>query len=271
MINKVNPFLMEPFFDDFTWSYSRLNSFKICKRMFYYRYIMGLKSTDNFFSQYGLFNHEIFEKYANGDLKLWELPEYFSEHYDEKVTLQAPISRINLNETYYDAGINYWSNFNGFEDKTLNAEMEIKFPIHGDKKDYQFIGYIDRVAEDEYGIILSDYKSKGKFKSKHERYDLFNQLYLYAEGVKSIYNQYPYLLQINRYRVGEIDSEVFDIKESKERIENNIISVIEDIYKETDYIPVKNRSSNYFCNNLCAFKDRCVEDTDDKELEELYK
>ena len=45
---------------------------------------------------------------------------------------------------------------------------------HNDRK-INFVGIIDRLSEDEFGIIISDYKSK-KFKTKNDKIQLTDRI-----------------------------------------------------------------------------------------------
>ena len=71
--------------DNMIWSFSRLNSFCICKYEWYLQYIEEAEGTNNFYAEFGKFCHKILEMYAKGELGLFELSDYFVEHYDEEV------------------------------------------------------------------------------------------------------------------------------------------------------------------------------------------
>ena len=76
--------------DNMNWSFSRLNSFYSCKRNWYYNYIMKKESSDNFFSQYGTFAHKIFEYYNKGKMELFEMSKYYSDNFNNEITMDAP-------------------------------------------------------------------------------------------------------------------------------------------------------------------------------------
>lgn len=249
--------------DEFIWSYSRVNTFCICKRMFYYEYILKLKGNQNFFSQYGILNHEIFEKFNRGEIDYYDTLDYYEREFKEVISSPAPPSYIDLYNKYYEDGVNYWSNFDGFDDELLGAECKLKWElISSSGKKYNFIGFADRISILSDGSIrLMDYKSKGKWKSKAERYNYFRQLYLYSVGIKNMFGKFPKYLQFNQYRIDNLDEIIFDEVDFEKTI-SWVLDIIESIYNENEFACVNKK--NYFCDNLCGYKEKCVLDDVDE-------
>lgn len=54
--------------DNMIWSFSRLNSFCICKYEWYLQYIEEAEGTNNFYAEFGKFCHKILEMYAKVSL-----------------------------------------------------------------------------------------------------------------------------------------------------------------------------------------------------------
>lgn len=231
------------------WSFSRLNSFYICKRAWYMTYIMRRSEKSSFFAQYGTFAHSIFEKYNKGELEIFELGDYYNEHYYENVTEQAPPNNfVDLNETYFNSGYDYFSSYAGNDDETIGAEVPFSFYINVLGKDRKIVGYIDRISKDDKGYIVTDYKSKGKFKNKDEIKKYARQLYMYCIAVKEKYGQYPYKMIFNQFRTGKIITIKFNEKDLNETIQW-IKDTIELIYNESEFEPTKN---DFWCEHICG-------------------
>ena len=72
------------------WSFSRLNAFETCPRMYELTYVKRLDETPNFFAEFGSFVHKIYEMYANGKLRRNQLLPYYRKHWKENVVTPAP-------------------------------------------------------------------------------------------------------------------------------------------------------------------------------------
>ena len=103
---------------------------------------------------------QILEKYEKGELSLFELNEYYEEHFNQDVPHNAPPNKfVDIRQSYYDKGIDYFDNIDlDFENyEILGVEEKVEFTING--KD--FIGYIDLLVKDKKTneIIIIDHKS----------------------------------------------------------------------------------------------------------------
>ena len=241
--------------DDMVWSFSRLNSFGKCKAMWYITYIEKKEQRDNFFSQYGTFAHKIFEKYNKNELELFDIPEFICYNYDKEITIPAPPNRyVDLGEKYRTKLIDYFDSFNGFTDKTIGTEKEISFDIELCGKNRKFTGFIDRLSQDEEGnYIVTDYKSRGRFKNQEEIREYLRQPYLYSVQVKNEFGKYPKLLVFDLFKEGYIVSSEFTDEGLRESI-SWAEQTIKDIYDEEKFEP---NYSDFFCNYICSCAEHC--------------
>ena len=80
--------------DTMTWSFSRLNSYYNCAYEWYLHYVQCNKSENGFFGEYGSLINKILEKYEKGELSLFELNNYYEEHFSEDVPHEAPPNKF---------------------------------------------------------------------------------------------------------------------------------------------------------------------------------
>jgi hypothetical protein len=237
------------FVRDFNWSFSKLNCFDTCKYAFYLQYIEENKGIDNSFGQFGTHCHKILEKYANNELEIFELLPEYEMTYWETVTEKFPPNKYkDLGESYFNQGLEYFENFEGFDEyEILGVEEEVKFKIG----EFNFTGFIDLVLRKD-GIIINDHKSKSKL-SKKEKEKYLKQLYLYSIPIKEKYGEYPKELWFNMIRFNEIIKEQFQmnkLEETKEWALNSINSIL----NEKDWKPT---NSDYFCRFICGVRELC--------------
>ena len=162
-------------------------------------YIDHKKGIGNCFSSYGLEVHSIMERYAKGELTLWDLVGIYEWEFDAAVPEKFPSTKYckDMRKLYYDQGLEYLKNFAGYDDRKI-LEVESQFDYEID--DWTFNGVIDLVFEDKDGkLIIQDYKSKSSFKNKREQAEYARQLYLYALFVKKKYGRYPDNKEKNMY------------------------------------------------------------------------
>lgn len=235
------------------WSFSRLNSFHGCKHAWYRSYILKERGEGNSFAEYGLLVHAIFEAYAKGDLEVYELVNEFEKQYDSKVWDFPPNKYVDLSESYKNQGIEYFTNFDGFDDyKIIGIEKKIEFKID----DYKFIGYVDSLLEDKNNnLIIQDYKSKAKFKSKKEKKEYARQLYIYAIPIIDEYKKYPSKLIFNMFRKNEIVEIPFN-KKDLEEARKWVLDTIEMISKEKKF---EAKVDSFMCSQLCNHRFQCLE------------
>lgn len=247
--NYIEKEELKKLLDNFKWSYSRVNSFVTCPYMFYKNYILKDRGEENCFAQFGIFMHGIMEKYDKGELALYELEDYYKENYSSNITIDFPPNKwVNLSESYYNSGLEYLSNFDGYDDKILGAEEKIDFEIENEKRKIVFTGVVDRISEDENGIVISDYKSKKKFKSKKEEKEYFRQMYVYSIAMMEKYGKLPYKLKFYLFRdFNNVCETLFDEKEL-ENAKNWLFDTIEEIYNTEVF---ERNPNDFFCKHIC--------------------
>ena len=241
--------------NDMVWSFSRLSSFNTCKMMWYLTYIRNCERRDNFFSQYGTFSHEVFEKYNKGELELFDIPDFICYNYDKNITIPAPPNNyVDLGEKYRFRLMEYFSNFNGWNDKTVGTEKEVEFTLNLCGMDRKFTGFIDRLSIDNDGnYIVTDYKSRGKFKSENEIEEYLHQPYLYSIAVKEEYGKYPKKLVFELFKENITCERNFTIK-GLNKAKKWAECVIKNIYDEVEFPP---NYSEFFCNYICSCAESC--------------
>lgn len=250
--------------DTMTWSFSRLNSFYNCRYEWKLRYIDCNKSENGFFGEYGSLIHKILEKYEKGELSLFELNDYYEEHFSESVPHDAPPNKyVDIKQSYYEKGIDYFNNIDLDLDKyeVLGVEKEVRFQIAG--KD--FIGYIDLLLkEKETGkIIILDHKSasiktlkNGKVSKSDQEHvrEFIRQLCLYAIPIIEEYGHVDELwwnLFKDRnwlkmpFNKGDYDEAIKWAEDTLTLIEN-----------EKNWFP---NPDSYYCNFLCGQRNHACE------------
>lgn len=256
---------MDFLLDSMTWSFSRLNSFYNCPYEFFLHYIECNKSENGAFGEYGSFMHKILEKYAKGELSLFELNQYYEENFNDKIPHDFPPNKyVDIRQSYYDKGIEYLNNIDLCLDQyeILGVEKEVKFKI-GDK---DFVGYIDLLVRDKdtSEIIIIDHKSKslkllknGNISKSDEEYflEFKRQLYLYSIPVIQEYGSVS-KFKWNMFK----DQKWIEIPWKKEEYEEAIQwakDTLELIEKETLWLP--NNRSYYYCHHLCGQRNNACE------------
>jgi transcription initiation factor IIE alpha subunit len=255
--------------------------------MFYLQYIECKPQYDNCFAQFGTLCHSVLEKYATGELEIYELVDDYMNRFDTEVNQPFPPNKyVDLREKYYNQGHDYFESFAGFDDYKL-LDIEKRFEINMFDK-FTFTGVIDLVVNDADGnLIIIDHKSKTIFKRKYlcelcsktytietaekrefictkkcngtlvedksEAKEFFRQLYLYALPIFEENKEYPKKLMFNFFRDGvmyEIDFNESDLEDTK----NWVADTIETIRKDEKFEPKK---TDYFCDNVCGVRYEC--------------
>jgi hypothetical protein len=80
--------------------------------MFYLQYIDRIKQAESALSQWGTLNHLIHQEFYEGKLDIYELTNEYAKLYSSYVTEEFPPNAyVDLSNTYYQAGLDYWNNF----------------------------------------------------------------------------------------------------------------------------------------------------------------
>lgn len=250
--------------DTMEWSFSRLNSFYNCPYEWKLHYIDCNKSESGFFSEYGSLLHSILEKYAKGELSLFELNQYYEENFNEAIPHDAPPNNyVDLRQSYYDKGLDYLDNidldFDSYE--ILGVEKKIEFELFGKK----FIGFIDLLVKDKSTgeIIIIDHKSasikifkNGNISKSDQAHflEFKRQLYLYSIPIIEEYGKVS-KLKWNMFK----DKKWIEIPWKQEEYDEAIQwakDTLELIEKETNWPP---NPDSYYCRYLCGQRNNACE------------
>ncbi len=234
---------------------------------FYYQYIKCLPGLTGCYGQYGTLIHSCLEKYARGELAEYELSNEYRYNFDKIITEPFPDNAyVDLREKYYNQGLDYFNNFEGFRDrKVLGVEEEYFFKIG----DYNFTGKIDL----EFQTEMVDHKTKKeqhllRLTKKHNKedyiqmvdgryihFDNFKQLFIYSIPYKEKYGIYPEFLSLNMIRFGDWYTIRFS-KEYFERARQWVMEEIDKIYKTNDFNKGED-VDNYWCGVVCSQRLNC--------------
>ena len=246
------------------WSFSRLNSFYDCPYEWKLHYIDCCSSEQNFFSEYGSLLHKVLEKYAKGELSLFDLNQYYEEHFNEMIPHDAPPNKyVDIRQSYFDKGIDYLDNidldFSKYE--ILGVERKVEFELFGKK----FIGFIDLLVRDKNTdeIEIIDHKSasikilkNGNISKSDKQHflDFRRQLYLYSVPIVKEYGSVS-KLKWNMFK----DRKWIEIPWKKEECDETIQWVkdtLELIAQEAKWAP---HPDEYYCRYLCGQRNNACE------------
>lgn len=252
-----------PDYENMVWSFSRVNSYDTCPYAWYLNYIEKNKDEGSAFSEVGTLIHEILEKYAKGELTLFDISDYYEEHFNDVVQHEFPPSKVDLRQKYYDDCLEYLNDINLPLDEyeILGVEKKVEFLVGK----YKFVGYIDLLlrSKETGKITILDHKSANlKFKKNGdisktdlEHFQSFKrQLYLYSKAVIEEYGEEPECLAWNLFRLGKLYQIPWTREEYNEALEWAEQS-IDRIVKEELWLP--NNSSKYFCDHICGQRGIC--------------
>ena len=243
--------------DNMLWSFSRLNSFYNCPHEWYEKYIMCQYGSSGFFSEFGSCCHTVLEKYAKGEISIFELSQAYEDEFYKTVHHDAPKNKhVDIKQSYFDKGLDYFDNIDlDLENyEVLGVEKEVRFKI--DDKD--FIGFIDLLLKEKKTgkIIILDHKSasikflkNGKISKKDQEHvrEFIRQLQLYSVAVKEEYGRVDELWW-NLFKDRNWLKLPWTQEDHDEAIQwaKDTIKLIEN---ERAYPP---NQSSYYCWNLCS-------------------
>lgn len=193
------------------------------------------------------------ERYAKKEIDLWDLVSIYEWEFDSTVKEPFPKSKFcpNMRELYFTQGKEFLKSFPGYEDIKI---LEVESAFEKEIDDWLFNGIIDLVYEDKDGnLVIQDYKSKSKFKSKKEQAEYARQLYLYSLYIKDKYGRYPQKLKFLMFRHNtpvEIDFSEKDFNEAILWAKNTV----KEIRTCWNYPP---QLDDFYCSNLCNHREQC--------------
>ena len=245
------------------WSFSRVNSADKCRYAWYRSYCEEQEGEENAYAQFGTICHQTLEKYLKGELDMFDVADYYQEHYPEIVTCEFPANKyVDLGQKTYEQGFEYFSNINFDFDRyeILGVEQELLFKVGK----YPFKGYADAIYRDkETGeIILRDHKTSsfkylknGEVSSKDKEHfkEFRYQELLYCIPLIEQYGKVDWL-SWNMIRDQHEIKIPFDEKEFEEA-KQWCIDTIQDLESEVLWLP--DTSSSYWCNCICSCRSGC--------------
>ncbi len=216
-------------------------------------YIDHVQKEGNAFSDYGSLAHKLLEEYEKGEIPYFLLAEEYKARYDEVVSHPFPPFPKGMGQKYYEQGLEYFQNFEGFGDQYEILDVEEKFTI--EIGGYPFVGVVDLILRDKQTdqIIVVDHKSKSK-KSMHKEQEIYRrQLYTYAAFVKEKYGKFPSKLKFNMFKDNYWIEEDFNEQEYDDTIQW-VVGTIEAILHEPDWLVCP---SSFYCRFICSVFSGC--------------
>lgn len=206
----------------------------------------------NAFSDYGTFAHQLLEKWAKGELELWQLPLEWEAGYDQAMRHYFPPFMRGYDEKARLMGATYFAQFDGFPGyDVVSAERKFRVPIG----DYEFDGIADLVLRDKNDgtLMVVDHKTKSAASMKKEMDTFRHQLYIYAEHVRQQYGEYPKTLCFNMLKSCELITEEFD----PQRMDETIKWATETIDKICMDFTYESMPEDFHCRFLCDVRNQC--------------
>ena len=232
------------------YSYSRLTTFEQCPKQWFYSYIDEIGGETNFYANYGLFAHFLFEAVDKGKIAPSECEGLWRDYYDKRVLDISPEIPPWADKWKAD-GFWFWQDFDGLEEETVWAEKHFVLDFGG----FKFQGHIDRLKvnkDGDFGMV--DYKSSKPFKGKDIE-SKSRQLYLYARAVKEKFGKYPKTLEFWHFRQNKRTLVPFSLKDYNKAVKW-AKGVVKDIESEGDW---QANPNHFFCRSLCDFRLICPE------------
>lgn len=251
MLRRVPP--------DFTWSFSKLQTYDQCKLAFCLEYLCGFTEADkqqNAYADFGTLCHSILEDHVTYGLTGKQMLQGFAKRYPIEVNHSWPPFPKTAEENYIKGASNYFYNFVPFSDQYEILCAEDPFIIE-DLFSAPFKGVVDLTVRDvdDDALVIIDHKSKSVKTLKKDYDSLKRQLYIYAAYVKQKYGEFPKRLYFNCFRDGEMVGENFDPNFYEETIQwaNNII---DNAVFDEEWLPMSS-TNNYFCKFICGVRNYC--------------
>ena len=247
------------------FSYSSVSTFDTCPYSFKLIYIDAIpRGVGNFFSQYGSFVHECFEKFFMDKLESYELSDYYMDNYNDKVTMPPPPNPPGMAEKYKEQGLTFFNNFSfPREDyEVIAVENRIDFEMDG----IMLVAKPDLIIRNikTQKVSLFDYKTATPYRiDKRSGAEIADasriagyhkQLYIYTYAIRNHMGIPIDEITLWYPRLNKVVTEVWNQAEEDSAIKW-LTDAINKIRTEEDF--PYNNSNNYFCGNLCNAKSFC--------------
>lgn len=242
------------------FSYSSANNFDTCPYCFKLTYIEKEEKADNAFAEFGTFCHKILEMYFKDELDIWDLADYYKEHYEESMHTVFPSIPPGMEKMYYDSGLAFFESFDfdkeDYETIIIEDKIELK------EKEFFWVVKPDLVLRNKKTgeNILIDYKTKKlKGTKKGDQAiidDMKKQFYLYALGLwrkQGLEINKIMVWFIRNNKIIEIPVDPMEIQCAYEWLEETI----KKIRNEKEWKPNNTKENDYFCHNICSFRMSC--------------
>jgi hypothetical protein len=245
------------------FSYSSLSNFENCAYGWKLSYIDDVEKAQNFFAEYGLLTHDVFEKYFLDKLTADELSDYYKNNYDKIVKHSPPRYPQGLEQRYKDEGQIFFDffPFDKSNYDVLAVEASIILPIDG----INFIAKPDLVLRDKNTgrVCLVDYKTSYPFrksksgallpdKKKLEKY--YQQMYIYTYALN--YSKGLVIDEIMLWFPRADLSVVIPWSKSDEETAIKWLTGVVDKIK-TEEVFDYGKPGEYFCHYLCSVRRSC--------------
>ena len=243
-------------FDDWVWSYSRLQSFCQCPWGFAQRYLYGLQESrpePGFYAAYGSLVHSLHERWYKGTITKDQLiPEFISGF------IKLPDFDPDRRSQYLLNGLDYFGKDIYTPPSIVGVERRFRFMVG----EYKFQGIIDLLYEEDGGLVILDHKShnlqprtgRKKPTAKDLELDAYlRQLYLYAHAVRQQKLGAVKKLVFNCFRTGIRIEEPHSAAAELEAV-NWAVDTIRQIENTRAFMP---NPEWFFCRNLCDTRAIC--------------
>jgi RecB family exonuclease len=231
------------------FSASRINTYKTCPRLYYFKYIERLEEPKHILTIMGSALHKSIENYYEKGIPpqaTFTKEFYNGVSYAESQQLgivgkDSPAQVVMLGRSIVDA-IDW-----GFKPIALEKSFEFPFP---NKENPVCIlrGVIDMILEDD---IIIDHKSSKVQPSKKKLSENY-QFTLYAWAYRELYGRLPQKVYWHHLRTQNlIEADV--LTDFEEKL-TNIVNDVKIIIADSEFTKVER---NGFCDNVCHFKDKC--------------
>ena len=244
------------------WSISSTSSYNMCPFGFKLTYIDEEERETNVFSDFGLLVHSTLEKYFLNELEIWDLVEYYVDHFDEFLKSVPPAFPKNMVDIYYQAGLKYFENFDF--DKSLYEVIAIEETIDSTYNGIDLVVKPDLILKEkltgEHHLIdFKTAKLKTTQKDKKEQLSTYmNQFNLYAyffEIEKKIHID-KIIIWFIRDGVEVVRNvEPVAIKNTLNWFEKSVNNAI----NEEEWSVINN---GYFCQEICSNRFICPMNTE---------
>src|SRR5437763_15078705 len=108
--------------EDEKFSFSRLEAFHNCKRLYYYNYILGTRSGDNIYSFTGTIVHELTQAMVQKQITNEESVHKFLEAIEDAEMLDLPWMSENVKNNYVNCITHFLENYVPVENNTIRIE-----------------------------------------------------------------------------------------------------------------------------------------------------